>query len=166
MIPDPASSKLFDGRVTLERFAGKGGWTYAPLPPLPPLPATPFGLLKVSGRIDALPLPPATLMPLGQGRKFLPLNAALRRQLGKQAGDEVHLLLFADQPVEEVSEADLHDCLADVPGALAAYQLLAEAPQRAWLGWVRAGADDAARVARLRTAAEQLAAGRQRPPGA
>ncbi|MEV4555558.1 DUF1905 domain-containing protein [Kitasatospora sp. NPDC049285] len=44
--------------------------------------------VKVSGTIDGHPFS-ATLMPSGQGPHWLPVKAALKKQVGKDAGAEV-----------------------------------------------------------------------------
>ncbi|SFQ35408.1 YdeI/OmpD-associated family protein [Hymenobacter arizonensis] len=150
--------ELFNAEVTLERFPGKGGWTYAPVGQLPFKVKTHFGNLKVCGRLDEVELAEAHLMPMGQGRRFLPVNAELRKKLGKQAGDVVHLRLFAVEEPEElaVSMADFVECLAEVPKALAAFQRLAVEEQQAWLAWVTQAELEDQKVARIEQAIAQL----------
>jgi len=152
--------ELFNGPVTLGKFPGKGAWTYAPVGVLPNAPKTHFGVLKVSGRIDEIALNGVALMPMGEGRRFLAVNAALRKQLGKQAGDVVKLQLFSvEEPtaLSGISLADFTECLAEVPAALQAFQGLTAAQQQAWLSWVDAAASDEQKVARVEAALVQLA---------
>ncbi|WP_426058589.1 DUF1905 domain-containing protein [Hymenobacter sp. B1770] len=150
--------ELFNAEVTLERFPGKGGWTFAPVGQLPFKVKTHFGNLKVCGRLDEVVLAEAHLMPMGKGLRFLPVNAELRKKLGKQAGDAVHLQLFVAEETEElaVSMADFAECLAEVPAALGAFQGLAAAAQQAWLAWVTQAEGDEQRVARIEQAIVQL----------
>jgi hypothetical protein len=155
---------LVDCLVVLERFPGKGGWTYAPLPPTALPGRNWFGMLKVAGRLDDYELPPSHLMPMGQGRMFLPVKADIRKRIGKQAGDTVHLLLYAEIAPLEISDEDFRECLAEEPRALQAYEQLSPAEQQAWLHWVCAAVSDEAKVARVTTAVAQLAAGRARQP--
>jgi hypothetical protein len=152
--------ELFNADVKLEKFSGKGGWTYALLPAGIKSPKEAFKGLAVSGRIDDLPLASATLMPLGRGRLFLPVRAAIRKQIGKEAGDVVRLqLLCADEDAPlTVSAEDFAECLAEVPAALATYQQLPAAARQTWVAWVAAAPTDEQKVARVETACQLLAA--------
>lgn len=150
--------QLLNTNVTLAKFSGKGGWTYAPLPAQVKAPNTYFNKMRVSGSIDDLSLENIHLMSMGQGRLFLPVNAALRKQLGKQAGDTVRLVLFladADAPLS-VSLADFEECLAEVTGALETYKRLPSAAQQAWVAWVAAAPTDEQKVARAEVACTRL----------
>ncbi|MBF9236182.1 DUF1905 domain-containing protein [Hymenobacter sp. BT683] len=150
--------ELFNAEVTLERFPGKGGWTYAPVGQLPFKVKTHFGNLKVRGQLDEVVLAEAHLMPMGKGLRLLPVNAELRKRLGKQAGDVVHLQLFAIEAPSAlaVSLADFTECLAEVPAALGAFQQLTAAEQQAWLAWVSHAEADEEKVARIEQAMAQL----------
>ncbi|OGX83386.1 hypothetical protein BEN47_03595 [Hymenobacter lapidarius] len=159
--------ELFNAQVILVKFPGKGGWTYAPVGELPFKPKTHFGVLKVRGRLDEVALDGAHLMPMGKGARFLPVNAALRKKLGKQAGDTVHLQLFAvEEPTAmTVSLDDFVECLADAPAAFHRFEALAPAQQRQWLGWVAAADTEEQQVARVETAVLLLAEGGKVPLG-
>lgn len=151
--------EIINADVTLERFPSKGGWTYAPVPWFESGPKTYFNTLRVSGRIDALELPEAQLMSMGKGRLFLPVKATIRQHIGKQAGDSVRLVLFRTEEVAPltVSETDFRECLAEVPGALAAYERLPAKHQHAWVAWVAAAPTDEQKVTRVEVACTRLA---------
>lgn len=152
-------TELCNADITLERFAGKGGWTYAPLPASVPIKASSFNMVRVSGQIDDYVLKEVALMSLGHGRLFIPVRAEIRKFLGKQAGDVVRLRLFRDEEttVLTVSEEDFEECLAATPDALRHYRQLPAAQRQAWITWVAAAPSDEQQVTRAETACTRLA---------
>lgn len=61
---------LVDREYTLEKFPGKGGWTYAVIPEILQNKHSPFGWVKVKGRIDHFEIKNYKLMPMGNGSLF------------------------------------------------------------------------------------------------
>ena len=61
---------LIDKRYLLEKFPGKGGWTYVALPEVPQDKHTPFGCVKVKGSIDGFEIRKYHLMPYAMANCF------------------------------------------------------------------------------------------------
>lgn len=146
---------LVDGTFLLEKFPGKGGWTYAALPAEVGPGGGPFGWRVVHGRIDELAIEHYKLMPMGNGRLFLPVKAAWRKMLRKKAGDWVQVVLYADDRPTTIPEEFLL-CLADEPAALRHFEALPDSRKQAIINDIYAVKSENLRVEKMARAIHLL----------
>ncbi len=146
---------LVDRSYLLQRFPGKGGWTYALIPEIPMGKRFPFGLMKVRGKIDAYILEQCKLMPFGNGQLFLPVKAAIRKQIKKKEGDWVKIILFEDHSSKTVPTFIL-DCLKDAPLALQRFFKLPEWEQKLYIDSIVDAKKEETKVDRLVRMIEKL----------
>lgn len=147
---------LVDKEYLLEKFPGKGGWTYAAIPEVLKNPHTPFGWVRVKGRIDGYEIERSKLQPMGNGKLFFPVNAKIRKAIGKQAGDKVHIILFEDKISEQIRE-ELILCLENEPKELLhKFNGLSEFLQNNYLGWLQDAKTEDEKAIRILKLIEEL----------
>ena len=73
--------------ATLVKVDSPGGWTYVTMPGAADFFGT-RGAVKVRGTVDGEPLE-SSFMAMGDGTQMLPVKAAIRKAIGKEAGDTV-----------------------------------------------------------------------------
>lgn len=140
--------------MQLEKFPGKGGWTFARIPEILNQ-KTPFGWKKVKGNIDEYEISQYHLMPMGNGHLFLPVKASIRKKIKKEAGDWVYIILFEDNdPLTIPDEFVL--CLQDEPQAFLNFKELSEQEQKKYINWIYNVKSESLRVERMAEAINKL----------
>ncbi|SJZ63320.1 YdeI/OmpD-associated family protein [Sediminibacterium ginsengisoli] len=139
---------LTNKKYLLEKFPGKGGWTYAAIPGIRGDGTRAFGMIRVKGSIDDYGISGYHLMPMKNGDLFLPVKADIRKKIGKQAGAWVHIILYADNDPLTIPE-DLLDCLHDNPLAHKVFLSYTEGEQKAFINWITDAKTTATKVDRI-----------------
>jgi len=126
---------LVNKKYQLHRYPGKGGWIYAVIEEIAPDKRMKFGWVQVSGTIDGFELKRYKLMPMGNGKLFLPVRAEIRRAIGKSEGDMIRVILYADNSPIEIPQEFLL-CLEDEPAAKQFFFILTESEQQFYIKWI------------------------------
>ncbi len=152
------SLPLINDKYLLEKYPGKGGWTFARLPRIPRDKKTPFGWLKVKGSIDSHEIKRQHLMPMGDGLLFLPVRAEIRKKIHKKEGDWVQVVLYPDNDPLEIPE-ELLLCLKDEPQALQFFDSLSESEKTYYIQWVQSSKKEETKISRLASTINRLMKG-------
>lgn len=139
---------IVEGTFLLERFPGKGGWTFIKLPDKIITTGKAFGMMKVSGTIDDFAFEGNHLLPMGNGSVFLPVAKPIRKAIGKEEGDAVQIKFFMEKIPDKLPQ-ELIDCLNDDPGKLARFQKLPKSDQDYWIEYIYRMEDLDIRSARI-----------------
>lgn len=143
-----AEIALVNATYQLQKFPGKGGWTYASIPEVLQSKDNPFGWVKVKGSIDDYVFSNVRLMPMGNGTLFLPVKASIRKFIKKEAGEFVKVILFKDNDII-ISKDEILACIKDAPSAFDNFIILPESEQEKILKWIQNGKNEATIVSRI-----------------
>lgn len=146
---------LVNRKYLLEKYPGKGGWTYAEIPEVLQNKRSPFGWVKVKGHIDNFEIKNYKLMPMGNGRLFLPVKADLRKKIGKKEGDWVEVVLYADNAPTEIPQEFL-DCLIEDQIAHMAFLSYTDGQQKEFIDWIYSAKTDETKVERIAVTLNKL----------
>jgi len=149
---------LVHKKLLLEKYPGKGGWTYVRVPKLPKESKSRFGFVKVKGTIDGFKISKYNIMPMKDGNHFLPVKAEIRKKIKKEAGDTIEVILYSDnEPLKAPKE--LLECLADEPAALKFFNTLSESNKKYYIEWIYSAKKEETKVDRMAKSIERLAKG-------
>lgn len=149
---------IVNKKYLLEKFPGKGGWTFARIPEIPQDKKAHFGWVKVRGTIDGFEIRKYHLMPMGDGYLFLPVKAEIRKKINKKEGDTVQVILYPDNEPLEIPQEMLM-CLSDEPKALAFFKSLSESEQKYYINWIYSAKKEDTKINRMAQAVNRLQKG-------
>lgn len=127
-------------KTVLKKFSEKGektGWTYIEITEERAAQLLPENKksFRTKGTLDAFAFKQVALLPMGGGSFIMPINAAMRKSIGKRIGNEITVSIEVDNSTIQLSE-DLMSCLADTPEALAFFNTLAKSHQNYFSKWI------------------------------
>jgi hypothetical protein len=152
---------LVNKKYKLEKFPGKGGWTFARIPEVLQDKSKPFGWVKVRGSIDGYEIKKYNLMPMGNGMLFLGVRAEIRKKIRKKEGDTIHVILFPDdEPMEVPDEMML--CIKDEPEALKFFESLTDSEKKYYVDWIYSAKNEETKIERIAETVNRLLKGLKR----
>ena len=152
---------LVNKKYKLEKFPGKGGWTFARIPEVLQDKSKPFGWVKVRGSIDGYEIKKYNLMPMGNGMLFLGVRAEIRKKIRKKEGDTIHVILFPDdEPMEVPDEMML--CIKDEPEALKFFESLTDSEKKYYVDWIYSAKREETKIERMAETVNRLLKGLKR----
>ncbi len=115
----------------------KTGWTYIVIPAELALKLKPNNKksFRVKGKLDTHAIKQVALIPMGEGDFIMPLNAEMRKALGKRKGAQLQVQLTADES-DFVFCKEMMECLEDEPKALENFKKLSGSEQKYFSKWV------------------------------
>jgi uncharacterized protein YdeI (YjbR/CyaY-like superfamily) len=99
---------------------------------------------------------------MGNGDFILPVNATMRKALGKRQGDRVKVSLAADDD-KYVLSSDLMACLRDEPGAFSFFKTLSGSHQKYFSKWIESAKTAQTKTKRILMAVTALGQGKGYP---
>lgn len=151
-----STEPLINSEFLLQKFPGKGGWTYAEIPEIAQNKNNPFGWVKVCGSIDDYELKQYKLMPMGNGKLFLPVKAAIRKAIKKEQDDYVQVILWLDDSELEIPK-EILTCFENEPQELLkTFQSFTEGEQKVYLDWIYEAKTEKTKADRITIMMERL----------
>lgn len=149
---------LVKKKLLMEKYPGKGGWTYVRVPRLPKNTKKNFGYVTVKGTIDGFSISKYNIMPMKDGNFFLPIRTEIRKKIGKEAGETVEVILYPDHaPLKAPKE--LLECLADDPAALKFFGTLTDSNKKYYIEWIYSAKRVETKADRIAKTMDRLARG-------
>ena len=149
---------LVQDEFLLQKMPGKGGWTFVLLSGIVIDRKKPSLWTNVTGSIDHQPFEGLSLSKTSDGKYFFPVKAAIRKQIKKEAGDYVHLVLFEDTNAFKIPEEFLK-CLTIEPEALQKFLHLKENHQKEFINWIYAAKQEETIAKRINSIIDKVLKG-------
>ena len=132
------------------KMGEKTGWTYIEIPTdvagkLSPGMKRSF---RIKGKLDEYKFSGLALIPVGEGNFILPVNASIRKAIGKREGAMLRVTMKVD-PKKPSLSTDLLECLEDDKEALANFKALTFSHQNYFSKWIESAKTPATKAERI-----------------
>jgi len=139
--------------TTILKFSKQGektGWTYIVVPAKVAKKLNP-GVKKsyrVKGKLDDFKIEKTALIPMGEGDFIIPINAGIRKAMGKRLGATLNVQLEIDKsPILPPNE--LIECLKDEPEAFKYFNSLPQSHRNYFTKWIESAKTEPTKTKRI-----------------
>jgi hypothetical protein len=139
---------LVNKKYQMQKFDGKGGWTYIVIGEIPKSERSKGGFVRVKGLVDDVEITSYNLFPMKSGEHFFPIKAEIRKKIKKNAGDWIKVVLYRDNDPIHIP-GELLECLRDEPKAHKKFLQLNDHQQKSYIQWVYESKKDTTRAERI-----------------
>ena len=155
---DSLMIKFITAILKFDKQGEKTGWTYIEITALLAEQLLPGckKSFRVKGKLDEHTIQQVALLPMGQGNFILPLNAVMRKAIGKRKGAKLEVQLQLDNSVYELNK-ELMECLDDEPAALDFFKSKPLSFQHYYSKWIESAKTDSTKAKRIAMAVSSLA---------
>jgi hypothetical protein len=145
--------KRVEFTAVIQRFDKQGektGWTYIEIPADVARKICPDNKqgFRTKGKLDNHSFSGKSLLPMGSGNFILPLNAALRKAIGKRAGAMLKVEIEFDKSEYKLN-AEFLECLREDNEALRFFKSLPRSHQNYFSKWVESAKTDETKAKRI-----------------
>ncbi len=146
--------------AVIKKFAKQGektGWSYIDIPEEIATQIKPNykKSYRVKGSLDNYKIERTSLIPMGGGSFIIPINATIRKALGKRQGATIKVTLTEDSRAVQINETFLI-CLADEPRALEFFNSLPGSHRNYFSKWIESAKTEETRANRIARAVTTL----------
>jgi hypothetical protein len=136
--------------LKFDKQGEKTGWTYINIPAKLAQQLKPGNKksFRVKGKLDDFEIEKVALVPMGEGDFIMAINAAMRKGIRKQKGEQLKVQLVADaSPILPPSE--LIECMTDEPEALGYFNALPQGHRNYFTKWIDSAKTDVTKAKRI-----------------
>lgn len=145
---------IFNDDYILKKTAGKGAWTFVLMPLIEGLPKKKNSTLRVRGFIDDYELKDFNMWSMKAGN-FIAVKAAIRKQIQKEEGDTVRVVLYLDEAKSVIPE-DFLTCLNEEPNLLRHFNNYPEVRKKEITDWIFCAKTDDEKITRIAQTLEKI----------
>lgn len=147
-------------QTTILRFGRQGektGWTYIEISEAQAEKIKPGyrKSFRVKGKLDDHPISWVALLPMGDGKFIMPLNAVMRKATGKRRGDKIWVALEEDKKIFQPPKWFMN-CMDDEPEAKTFFLSLVKSHQNYFIKWIEGAKTETTRTKRTAQAINAL----------